>query len=186
MACPRLIRGRIDSQGAWLALCLTIATVPVVVLGAVLKISGLAEALRSVTVIGWAMLLFGGLLYYMDQRAMQARGMDRLGLKDSLMLGLWQAVALIPGTSRSGIVITGALHRGFTRTEAARIAMLMSIPTILASGLLSSLDLIGGAVAFARCLYRRGGQLYCGLMRPWGDDAGFADCQLYPLCGLSG
>ena len=143
---PRLIRGRIDSQGAWLALCLTIATVPVVVLGAVLKISGLAEALRSVTVIGWAMLLFGGLLYYMDQRAVQARGIDRLGLKDSLMLGLWQAVALIPGTSRSGIVITGALHRGFTRTEAARIAMLMSIPTIVASGLLSSLDLIGGAV----------------------------------------
>jgi len=56
------------------------------------------------------------------------------------------SLALIPGTSRSGITITGALNAGFTRKEAARIAMLMSIPTIIASGALTSLDLIGGAV----------------------------------------
>ena len=65
--------------------------------------------------------------------------------RDALVLGLWQAVAF-PGTSRSGITITGALRAGFTRTEAARISMLMSIPTILASGTLTALDLIGGTV----------------------------------------
>ncbi len=143
---PRLARRKVDTQGAWLALCMIIATVPVIMLGLAFKVSGLDDALRSITVIGWTMLIFGVLLYWADQRAPQVRGMEKLGLKDSIVLGLWQAIALIPGTSRSGIVITGALNMGFTRTEAARIAMLMSIPTILASGTLSSLDLIGGQV----------------------------------------
>ena len=142
----RLVRGKIDTQGAWLALCLAIATVPVVIIGLILKVTGLADAMRSVTVIGWTMLLFGILLYVADQRATQVKTQAQLSMKDAAILGLWQAVALIPGTSRSGITITGALFRGYTRTDGARIAMLMSIPTILASGLVSSLDLIGGEV----------------------------------------
>ena len=74
------------------------------------------------------------------------RKMDTITWREAFVLGLWQAVALIPGTSRSGITITGALWAGFTRTEAARVSMLMSIPTILASGTLTALDLIGGTV----------------------------------------
>jgi len=143
-----LVRGRVDSQGAWLALCLLIATVPVVLVGLVLSLTGLAEALRSVTVIGWTMLVFGLLLYWADQRAEQKKGLDKLSLKDALRLGLWQVLALIPGTSRSGITITGALVHGYSRTEGARIAMLMSIPVIAASGLLAGLDPIGGHVPF--------------------------------------
>ncbi|MEO0357669.1 MAG: undecaprenyl-diphosphate phosphatase [Pseudomonadota bacterium] len=142
----RLARRKVDTQGAWLALCMIVATVPVVILGLGFKLSGLDDALRSITVIGWTMMVFGVLLYWVDQRAAQTRGMDKLTLKDALSLGVWQALALIPGTSRSGIVITGALGLGFTRTQAARVAMLMSVPTILASGALSSLDLIGGQV----------------------------------------
>ena len=61
---------------------------------------------------------------------------------DALKLGLWQALALIPGTSRSGITITGALLAGYSRHEAARLSMLMSIPVILAATALASLDLI--------------------------------------------
>lgn len=142
----RLVRGKMDTPGAWLALCLIISTIPVVVVGFAFKMLGLVDMLRTVTVIGWTMLLFGLLLYWVDQRAPQKRNMDSLTIKDAVALGLWQGVALIPGTSRSGIVITGALQRGFTRAEGARIAMLMSIPTILASGTLASLDLIGGTV----------------------------------------
>ncbi|MGB1236355.1 MAG: undecaprenyl-diphosphate phosphatase [Planktomarina sp.] len=141
-----LAKRKVDTQGAWLALCLIIATVPVILLGLAFKLSGLDDSLRSITVIGWTMLIFGVLLYYVDQRATQTKDMGKLCLKDSVILGLWQAIALIPGTSRSGIVITGALQMGFTRAEAARVAMLMSIPTIIASGTLSSLDLIGGVV----------------------------------------
>ena len=95
----------------------------------------------------------------MDQRAQSTRQLQDLTLRDAWILGLWQALALIPGTSRSGITITGALNAGFTRKEAARIAMLMSIPTIIASGALSSLDLIGGNRAPARYIYRRCPQL---------------------------
>ena len=142
----RLIRGKVDTQGAWLALCLVIATVPVVFAGAILKLTGLSDALRSVAVIGWTMILFGILLYWADQRAVQAKSQSELSLKDAARLGLWQMLALIPGTSRSGITITGALVHGYTRIDGARIAMLMSIPTIIASGVLSSLDLIGGTV----------------------------------------
>ncbi|MEL6701427.1 MAG: undecaprenyl-diphosphate phosphatase, partial [Pseudomonadota bacterium] len=142
----RLIRGKVDTQGAWLALCLIIATIPVIIAGAVLKVTGAADAMRSVTVIGWTMLLFGLLLYWADQRAPQTRTAAQWSLKDAVRLGLWQMIALIPGTSRSGIVITGALVHGYTRSDGAKIAMLMSIPTIIASGALSSLDLIGGAV----------------------------------------
>ncbi|MCW8841892.1 MAG: undecaprenyl-diphosphatase, partial [Rhodobacteraceae bacterium] len=66
-------------------------------------------------------------------------------VRDAIILGLWQMIALIPGTSRSGITITGARQLGYERSEAARIAMLMSIPTILASGALLGLEVAGNA-----------------------------------------
>ena len=138
----QLAQGETQTPGARLFLCLLVATIPVVVLGLVLKISGLTDALRSVIVIGWTMLLFGLVLYWADQRAFKSRAAETLTWADAAKLGLWQAIALIPGTSRSGITITGALWAGFTRKDATRFSMLMSIPTILASGILSSLDLI--------------------------------------------
>ncbi|MEM9348730.1 MAG: undecaprenyl-diphosphate phosphatase [Pseudomonadota bacterium] len=142
----RLVRGKVDTQGAWLALCLLISCVPVIIVGLILKFTGLADATRSVTVIGWTMLAFGILLYWADQRAAQKKTNKNLSLKDAARLGLWQVLALIPGTSRSGITITGALIHGYTRTDGARFAMLMSIPVIIASGVLSSLDLAAGEV----------------------------------------
>ncbi|MCH2076743.1 MAG: undecaprenyl-diphosphate phosphatase [Rhodobacteraceae bacterium] len=143
----RMLRGKIDTQGAWLALCLTIATVPVMVVGLIFKLTGLADALRSAEVIAWTMILFGVLLYVADQRASLTRTQAQLSLNDALKLGLWQAVALVPGTSRSGVTITGALMLGYTREDGARIAMLMSIPTIIASGILAGADAIGSDVA---------------------------------------
>lgn len=133
---PKLLRWQIDTQGAWLALCLVIATGPVVIAGLILHLTGLAEALRSIAVIGWTMLLFGLLLYWADQRGPQTKTSENWGLKDAVIMGLWQAVALIPGTSRSGITITAGRMLGYDREGAARIAMLMSIPTIAASGVL--------------------------------------------------
>ncbi|MEO0990055.1 MAG: undecaprenyl-diphosphate phosphatase, partial [Pseudomonadota bacterium] len=135
-----LLRGKVDSQGAWLALCLIIATVPVVIVGGLLAAFDLTEALRSIAVIGWAMLGFGLLLFWADRTNSDIKTSEQWSLKDAAILGLWQAVALIPGTSRAGICITGALTLGYDRTSAARIAMLMSIPTILASGGVLALD----------------------------------------------
>ncbi|MEL0438404.1 undecaprenyl-diphosphate phosphatase [Phycobacter sp. K97] len=133
---PRLFLGRADTEGARLALGLIIATIPTVILGAVLHFTGLSDMLRSTAVIGWTMLIFGIVLYIADQKGAEVKTGRDWGLRDALIMGLWQMIALIPGTSRSGITITGARQLGYTRTEGARIAMLMSIPTILASGIL--------------------------------------------------
>lgn len=142
---PDLLRGRIDNQGAWLALCLAIATVPVMLLGLVLKLTGWIDAMRSVALIGWTMILFGIVLYVTDQQGAETRTFRNWSLRDALALGLWQAVALIPGTSRSGICISGARLLGYARHDAARISMLMSIPTIIASGVLMGADALAQA-----------------------------------------
>ena len=132
----RLLQGKIDTPGASLALGLIVATIPVIVCGAILHFTGLSDALRSITVIGWTMLIFGIVLYWADQRGAATKSADDWTVKDAAIMGLWQAVSLIPGTSRSGITITGARNLGYGRTDAARLSMLMSIPTILASGIL--------------------------------------------------
>lgn len=145
----RLARGRADTPGARLALSLMIATVPVVFAGLVLKMTGAMDALRSVAVIGWTMIIFGLLLYWSDQRGQGAKRATDWSPRDAVILGLWQAVALIPGTSRSGATITGARALGYVREDSARISMLMSIPTILASGVLLSRDIAAEADAQA-------------------------------------
>ena len=137
-----LARGRLDTPGAFLALALIIATIPVILVGLVLKITGLSEAMRSVAVIGWAMLIFGLLLYWADRRGTEERVAGQWTMRHALIMGLWQAVALIPGTSRSGIAITGARILGYERRSAAKLSMLMSIPTIIASAALLGLDVV--------------------------------------------
>ncbi len=139
---PEVLRGQTDTPQARLALGLVIATIPTVIAGAILYLSGLEQSLRSVAVIGWTMLGFGLLLYWMDQNGAQTKEANDWGFKDALIMGLWQVLALIPGTSRSGITITGARQLGYTREDGARIAMLMSIPTIIASGTLLLVDVI--------------------------------------------
>lgn len=133
---PRLAQGTADTQGARLALGLIIATIPTVLFGAFLHFSDLSDSLRSPVVIGWTMLVFGIVLYVADQKGGEIKHAEDWGTKDALIMGLWQMIALIPGTSRSGITITGARQLGYTREDGARIAMLMSIPTIIASGVL--------------------------------------------------
>ena len=142
---PRLMRGRIDTEGSRLAFLLILATIPVVVIGILVKITGLVDMLRSIKVIGWSMLIFGLVLYWADRREPSPKGLSDWSIRDAVILGLWQAIALIPGTSRSGITITGARRLGYDRIQAARIAMLMSIPTIAASGILLGADLISTA-----------------------------------------
>ncbi|GIT91481.1 undecaprenyl-diphosphatase [Jannaschia pagri] len=130
-----------------LAAGLAIATVPVIIAGLLIKLTIGTDVLRSVTVIGWTTLGFGLLLLWADQRGREEKDLRDWRLSQALKMGLWQAIALIPGTSRSGITITGARAMGYGREEAARIAMLMSIPTILASGTLLGLEVARDANA---------------------------------------
>lgn len=147
----RLASGRIDTQGAFLALCLIIATIPAILFGLVLKLTGLDAQMRSVAVIGWTTLIFGLLLWWADARGGADRSAPGWTIRDAALMGVAQCLALIPGTSRSGVTITAARALGYDREGAATLSMLMSIPIIIASGAILSLDVIGqGNWALAR------------------------------------
>lgn len=141
----RLARGHMDTPGAFLALCLIIATIPALIVGLAIKLTGLDEAMRSVAVIGWTMLLFGLVLYWADRTGGTERTAGTWTLKHAALMGLAQCLALIPGTSRSGITITAARRLGYGREGAAKLSMLMSIPVIIASGAVLSTDVVGQA-----------------------------------------
>jgi len=136
---PRFWRVR-THEGARTMWLLVIATIPVVVAGVLLK-DRIESDLRSLEIIAWATLGFGLLLGIADRVSLTVRRIQHLGILDALVLGLAQALALIPGTSRSGITMTAARFLGFERPDAAHFSMLMSIPTITAAGLLLGLDL---------------------------------------------
>ena len=135
---PQLLRGRIETQDAWPAACLGIATIPVMIVGLFIVAAGIADAFRSVALIGWATLIFGFVLYWTDQRGETVKTAQQWSLKDALVMGCWQVLALVPGTSRSGVTISGARSLGYAREDAARLAMLMSVPTIVVAGILTA------------------------------------------------
>ena len=141
----RLMRGKVDTQGAFWALCLGLATIPVIIFGLILNLTGLRHMLRSTALIGWTMLIFGLVLYWADQNGPSEKRAANWTIKDAAIMGLWQALALIPGVSRSGITITAGRQLGYDRESAARLAMLMSIPTIIASGTLLSVEVAADA-----------------------------------------
>ena len=126
------------TPNARLSLCLMIASLPVALAGLAVTIAGFDAHLRSVAVIGWSTLIFGVLLYFADRGGKGGRQRESWTFVDALIMGLWQAAALIPGASRAGVTITGARFLGFSRTDAARLAMLMSAPAILGATLLSA------------------------------------------------
>lgn len=142
---PRLATGKTDTPGAKLAFLLIIATIPAILFGLFLKVTGLDDMMRSMEVIGWTMLVFGIVLWWFDSRCPETKQESDWNLKEAIILGLWQCIALIPGTSRSGITITGARALGYSRHDGAKISMLMSIPIILASATLLVAEVIGEA-----------------------------------------
>lgn len=96
---------------------------------------------RSILVIAATTLIFGVLLGWADVANKAHKKMQQLGISDALVIGVAQAIALIPGTSRSGITITAALALGYERQSAARFSFLLSIPVILGAGTLKSFEL---------------------------------------------
>lgn len=127
-----------ESRLAWGVI---IATIPAVVAGLLLR-DFIEMYLRSGEVIAWATIGFGILLGFADWSGKRERDEYSLTWKDILVIGFAQALALIPGTSRSGITMTAGLMLGLTRQAAARFSFLLSIPLILASGLYESKKLI--------------------------------------------
>lgn len=127
-----------NSRLAW---WIIFATIPAVAFGAFIN-NGIEESLRNPLIIAATTIGFGVLLWWSDIKGQQVRDEYSLSFKDIMIIGIAQALALIPGTSRSGITITAALMIGLTREAAARFSFLLSIPIILGAGLLKLKDLI--------------------------------------------
>jgi undecaprenyl-diphosphatase len=132
-------KGKQD-PGARLAVLVVVATLPVIVAGYFIN-PYIGPEIRSITVIGWTTLGFGILLYISDKIGLTIRRVEHSGFADALIIGFMQCLALIPGTSRSGITMTAARFLGFERVDAARFSMLLSIPAILGAGVLKGKEL---------------------------------------------
>lgn len=127
-----------DSNLAW---AVGFGTIPVGLAGLLFK-DVVETSLRSPLVIAGATIAFGLLLWWADARAKRVRDEHSIGWRDVLIIGVAQAIALIPGTSRSGITMTAGLMVGLNRAAAARFSFLLSIPVILLAGGLNTLELI--------------------------------------------
>jgi len=127
-----LAAGRRATDEARLVWLLGLATVPVVILGAVLAATGWVDLLRSAEVIAWTTIIFAITLWLGDRFGPQRTKLTDLRLGTAAVMGLAQAISLIPGVSRSGITLTTARALGFERVEAGRLALLMSIPATMA------------------------------------------------------
>ena len=113
---------------------MVIATIPMVIVGGLMVATNTSDLLRNAEVIAATSIVFGILLYIADKRGATHKTTEQMAIKPALLIGLAQVLALIPGTSRSGVTMTAARMLGFSRIEAARFSMLLSIPAILASG----------------------------------------------------
>lgn len=139
----RLIKGTFElitfrwTDNARLALYIALATIPAVAFGLILKLTGALDMLRGPEIVAWNAIIFGILLYAADYFGARRNEMADMKLSSAMFVGAAQALALIPGTSRSGITITAARSLGFERAEAARFSFLLGIPAIAGAGILT-------------------------------------------------
>ncbi len=131
-----------NNAGSRLFWLMVIGTVPVVIVGMLFRHYDIEfrddEGSR---VIGWTILGFGLLLFAADKIGLTIRKVEHLGVIDALLIGLAQCLALVPGTSRSGITMTMARFLGMERSEAAKFSMLLSIPAIVGAAVLVGAEL---------------------------------------------
>ena len=118
-----------------------VATLPIIIVGLLFE-QHVATDLRSPFVIAITTIGFGLLLLAVDMNAQRTRDEYSMNWIDALIVGLFQSLAIIPGTSRSGITMTAGLMLGMTREASSRFSFLLSIPTIFLSGVLVTFELI--------------------------------------------
>ena len=118
-----------------------IATLPLIICGYYIQNSNFLF-LRSLEVIAWSTLIFGILLYFSDKVFLRVKKIDDLNIMSGTIIGFFQVLAFLPGTSRSGICITAARFLGFDRESAAKFSLLLSIPAILGAAVLEGYDLV--------------------------------------------
>jgi undecaprenyl-diphosphatase len=127
------------SQEAKKAWGVFFGTIPIIIAGLLFK-DAIESTLRSPWIVASTLVGFGLLMGAAESLGSRQRGIDELRMRDGIYMGLWQCLALIPGSSRSGCTMTGGLFSGMDRGAAARYSFLLSIPSVLASGLYKLYD----------------------------------------------
>ena len=143
-----MLGGKVESPESRLALAIAIGTVPAALAG-LLFASWIEANLRDPGVIVFTLSGYGILMAVADRFGRREREMSGVGLRDALVIGLAQALALVPGTSRSGITITAARFMGFKRQGAARFSFLLSAPVIFLAAAYKLTGLILGDAVVA-------------------------------------
>lgn len=125
-----------QSLDSRLGMMIIAGTIPIVIVGLMFKDFIEGSFTKELSVIASSLIVLGVILFVAEKSASFKKDMQKISLFDSIMVGMAQCVALIPGSSRSGTTITAGLFLGMDRETSARFSFLLSIPAILASGLL--------------------------------------------------
>jgi undecaprenyl-diphosphatase len=132
-----------DARMGWLII---IGSIPIVILGLLFK-DQIETTLRDLRIVATALIVFSLILYWADRVGAKWRELPDLTVRHGIVYGLAQAMALIPGVSRSGGTITAGLFLGYSRSAAARYSFLLAIPAVLGSGLYEAYGALRGDVA---------------------------------------
>jgi undecaprenyl-diphosphatase len=135
------LRGELDARMGWYVI---VATVPIIVFGVIFR-DQIETGARNLYLIGVMLIVLGLILLWADRTSKRVRDVDQVRMRDAVWVGLAQALALIPGTSRSGATITAGLFLGFKREAAARFSFLLSVPAVVLSGLYGLLEIFTGS-----------------------------------------
>jgi undecaprenyl-diphosphatase len=135
------LRGELDARMGWYVI---VATIPIVIFGFAFR-DQIETGARNLYLIGVMLIVLGLILLWADRTSRRVRDVKDVGMRDAVWVGLAQALALIPGTSRSGATITAGLFLGLKREAAARFSFLLSVPAIVLSGLYGLLEIATGS-----------------------------------------
>jgi undecaprenyl-diphosphatase len=124
---------------------IVIGTIPIAIVGLAAK-SFIEGPLRNIGVIAGALILWSGVMVAAERKASQSRGERAVGVRDAIVMGLTQCLALVPGVSRSGATISAGLFRGIDRVSATRLSFFLCIPALTAATLLELRHAFDGSV----------------------------------------
>ncbi len=131
-----------------LFLLIVIGSIPLVIVGYIFYSTNLIDQFRNLKIIAWTTLIFGVLLYFSDKFELKNKISSELNIKSIIIIGLFQILAIIPGVSRSGIVITASRFLKFNRVESSKIAFYLSIPALAGASVLGFKDVIDDQINF--------------------------------------
>ena len=129
-------------------LLIILGSIPLVIVGYIFYSTNLIDQFRNLKVVAWTTMIFGILLYFSDKFELKNKISSELNIKSIIIIGLFQILAIIPGVSRSGIVITASRFLKFDRVESSKIAFYLSIPALAGASVLGFKDVIDDQINF--------------------------------------